>query len=98
MVDIPTPALAVLGASAAASSVISVLIWRRRDPVVLKLGTTVVAFLPVVGPLFALWVVSFPDRMHPDLQAKYKNTVNAYSVPKEAIRANLEDKERGDAV
>ena len=69
-------------------------IWRRGDPLLLKIGTTVVAFLPVVGPLLALWVLSFPDRMHPDLRAKYKNVVNVYAVPKEAIDARVEQDAR----
>jgi hypothetical protein len=96
--DIPKSALAALAVSVALSFAVSVLIWRRHDPLILKLGTTLVAFLPVIGPLFALWVVSFPDRMHPDLQATYKNTVNVYSVPKESIRASLGEKGRSDAV
>lgn len=79
--DIPLPALMALGASAVGSCLVTFLVWRREDPILLKVMTTAVAFLPVIGPLFALWVCSFPDRMHPALQAKYKNTVNVYSVP-----------------
>lgn len=63
------------------SCLVAFLIWRREDPVLLKVAVTIVAFIPVVGPVFALWVCSFPDRMHPALRAKYKNRVNVYSVP-----------------
>lgn len=80
--DIPHTALIALGVSAVGSCLVTVLVWRREDPLFLKVVVTAVAFLPVIGPLFALWVCSFPDRMHPALQAKYKNTVNFYSVPK----------------
>ncbi|UUZ67847.1 hypothetical protein LP416_26010 [Polaromonas sp. P2-4] len=71
-----------LCASAVASCLVAILIWRRDELVIFRIAVTLVAFFPVVGPIFALWVTSFPDRMHPALQAKYKNTVNTYSVPK----------------
>jgi hypothetical protein len=85
-------------ASAVASIGMLVLIWRKRDPLLLKLGTTVVAIIPFIGPLLALWVVSFPDRMHPALQAKYKNTVNSYSTPSKWEKARqYEEQQRRDA-
>lgn len=79
--DIPFPALVTLCVSAVASCLVAILIWRRDEPVIFRIAVTVVAFFPVVGPIFALWVTSFPDRMHPALQAKYAKTVNSYSVP-----------------
>jgi hypothetical protein len=88
MVNIPKPALITLGVSVTASVAISVLIWRRHDHVILKVGTTLVAFFPIVGPLFALWIISFPDRMHPSLQAKYPKRVNFYSVPDSLLIKN----------
>ncbi|WP_411884914.1 hypothetical protein [Polaromonas sp. YR568] len=79
--DIPFPALMALCASALASCGVTILIWRRDEPVLFRVAVTVVAFFPVVGPVFALWITSFPDRMHPALQAKYPKTVNRYSIP-----------------
>lgn len=79
--DVPFPALMTLCASLVASCLVTILIWRRDEPVIFRIAVTVVAFFPVVGPIFALWVTSFPDRMHPALQARYKNTVNSYSTP-----------------
>lgn len=79
--DIPFPALMTLCVSAVASCLVAVLVWRRDEPLIFRVAVTLVAFIPVVGPVFALWVTSFPDRMHPALQAKYKNMVNRYSNP-----------------
>jgi hypothetical protein len=79
--NVPMSALLAVGASTLAALVVCVLIWRRSDPLLLKIGVTLITFVPVVGPLFALWVLSFPDRMHPALQAKYPRVVNTYSSP-----------------
>lgn len=95
--SLPTPMLLVFGVSALASVCVAVLAWRRKDPVLFKVGVTLVTFLPVVGPLFGLWVASFPDKIHPDMQAKYKNTVNVYSVPTARIEASVNGKGRDDA-
>jgi predicted PurR-regulated permease PerM len=96
--DVPFPALMALCVSAVASCLVAILIWRRDEPVIFRIAVTVVAFFPVVGPIFALWVTSFPDRMHPALQARYKNTVNAYSVPRaEPAQSSEIEKGRVDA-
>lgn len=82
MISVPFLLLVVLGVSAIAGVWVSVSAWRRQgDPFILKIATTVVAFAPIVGPLFALWVLSFPERMHPNLQATYPKRVNHYSSP-----------------
>ena len=94
--DISTPAVIVLGLSAVASAAVIATIWRKRDPPFLKCATTLVALTPVVGPLVAWWVVSFPEPMHPDLQAKGKRTVNEYSVPREFIREKVRRDRGGD--
>jgi len=67
-----------------------VLVWRRDDPVLFKVAVTLVTLIPVLGPIVGLWVTSFPDKMYPDLQARYKNAVNAYSVPTDLIRRQVE--------
>ena len=86
---VPLPLLAVLVVSWVASVCISILTWRRSgDPLLLKILITLVAFLPVLGPIFALWAISFPDRMHPSLQAKYPKRVNLYSVPEALLSRN----------
>src|SRR5687767_3843386 len=98
LTEIRLPLLLALAASAVVSIGILFLIWRRNDPLLLKLGTSVVAFIPFIGPLLALWVVSFPDRMHPALQAKYKNVVNSYTTPSEWEQAReYEEQQRRDA-
>lgn len=81
LADIPIPALLAIGASTLVGVGVVVLVWRREDPVWLKVAVTGVAFIPVVGPLFTLWVTSFPDRMHPALRAKHPKVVNTYTLP-----------------
>jgi hypothetical protein len=90
LIEAPTPVLLLLGASACAAVWVDVLVWRRSDHVLFKMAVTLVTLIPVLGPIVGLWVTSFPDKMHPDLQAKYKNTVNVYSVPKDFIRSQVE--------
>ena len=69
------------GASFIASLLVIRLVWRRDDPVFFKIFVTLVALIPFIGPVAGLWVTTFPDKMHPGMQAKYKNTVNSYSFP-----------------
>jgi hypothetical protein len=95
--DLSLLKMLVLGASVLASLWTAVVVWRRPDPVLFKSCVVALGFVPVVGPLFALWVCSFPDRMHPDMQAKYRRVVNTYAVPKEAIEASVKKGEASDA-
>jgi hypothetical protein len=53
-------------------------VWKSNDPVVLKVVLTLLAVVPILGPLVAYWISNFPSRLHPDVQAKYKETVNVY--------------------
>lgn len=84
--DVSIPALLVLSISTIAAVWVDVFVWRREDPVLFKLAVTLLSLVPVLGPIAGLWITSFPDKMHPDLQAKYKNTLNAYKVPKDFIQ------------
>ena len=90
--------LFALAASLAASVWVAGVVWRRNDPLLFKCAVVVLGFLPVVGPAIALWICSFPDKMHPDMQAKYKRVVNSYSVPKDAIEASVKKGRGGDAI
>jgi hypothetical protein len=53
-------------------------VWKSNDPVVLKVVLTLLAVVPILGPLVVYWISNFPSRLHPDVQAKYKETVNVY--------------------
>ncbi len=86
MLDLPTPVLLLIGTSTLAALWVDVLVWRREDHVLFKLAVTLVSLIPVIGPIAGFWITSFPDKMHPDLQAKYKTAVNNYAVPEEHIR------------
>jgi hypothetical protein len=98
LTSLPPFKLFFLAASAVASLWVAQLVWRRGDPLLFKCTVLVLGFLPVLGPLIALWICSFPDKMHPDMQAKYKRTVNSYSVPKAAIEASVKKGRRDDSI
>ena len=79
------------GASFIASLLVIRLVWRRNDPVFFKICITLLALIPFIGPVAGLWVTTFPDKMHPGMQAKYKNTVNSYSFPTASSDAAAKD-------
>ena len=81
MPELPVKTLLGFGASLIASLLVIRLVWKRNDPVFFKICITLLTLIPFIGPIAGLWVSSFPDKMHPDMQAKYKNTVNSYSFP-----------------
>lgn len=71
--------LAIFAVSGIVSLLISILVWRKsKDSVFLKVFITLIVFIPVLGPLLAMWVISFPNRMPRSMQAKYPRTVNRY--------------------
>jgi hypothetical protein len=53
-------------------------VWKSTDPLFLKIALTVVAAIPILGPLVVYWTSNFPNRLHPDAQAKHPKAVNAY--------------------
>jgi hypothetical protein len=53
-------------------------VWKTADPPFLKIILTLLAAVPVVGPVAVYWISNFPSRLHPDVQAKYPKTVNIY--------------------
>lgn len=44
------------------------LIWRSRDPLGMKVVLSIVAFIPVLGPLVVVWVSIFPSPQPLDQQ------------------------------
>ncbi|WP_200232373.1 hypothetical protein [Rubrivivax gelatinosus] len=53
-------------------------VWSSKDPAFFKIVLTALLFLPVVGPIVVFWICNFPDRLHPDVQARYPKQVNHY--------------------
>ena len=91
MPELPVKTLLGFGVSLVASLLVIRLVWRRDDPVFFKIFVTLVALIPFIGPVAGLWVTTFPDKMHPDMQAKYKNTVNSYSFPTAPAKATIKN-------
>jgi hypothetical protein len=53
-------------------------VWKTADPPFFKIILTLLAAVPVIGPVAVYWISNFPSRLHPDVQAKYPKTVNVY--------------------
>jgi hypothetical protein len=70
--------LIVVLASWAVGAWLAVRVWKSADPVALKTVLTLLALVPIIGPLVVYWISNFPSRLHPDSQAKYRETVNVY--------------------
>ena len=53
-------------------------IWRNPDLVAMKIALSVLALIPVVGLLGALWVHRFPSTQPSALQNKYRYSTDVY--------------------
>lgn len=53
-------------------------ILRTADPLILRVATALVAFIPFIGPLLAYWAANFPDRHHPELRDDLKYSSNVF--------------------
>lgn len=68
----------VVLASWVVSAFLAVRLWKSRDPLLFKLGLTLLLVVPVFGPLMVYWIANFPSRLHPQSQARFPRQVNVY--------------------
>jgi hypothetical protein len=54
-------------------------VLRSADPLPLKIGIALVAFIPFIGPLMAYWAANFPNRHHPAFLDRYKSSSDVFS-------------------
>lgn len=59
------------------SAYLGVRLWRARESAMLKCALTAVLFIPVLGPLFFLWIRNFPPSMPAELmdRSRYSTDV-----------------------
>jgi hypothetical protein len=71
-------ALVVVIVSEAVALWVAVRAWRSADPLLLKLGVTAVAIIPLIGPLVAIWVGNFPPSLPKALQDRHARQPDVY--------------------
>jgi hypothetical protein len=69
--------LAVIALSWVAGAWLVARVWKTDDPKLLKLLLTVVAAVPVIGPLVVYWQANFPSRLHPQSRATFPKQINS---------------------
>ena len=62
--------------SEAVALLLVVRLWRSGDFLALKLALSVLALIPVAGPLLVLWLSNFPDPLPPALQDRSPKTTD----------------------
>jgi hypothetical protein len=72
-----TAIIVLLAVSWLVSAYLAVRLWRARESAMLKCALTAVLFIPVLGPLFSLWVRNFPPSMPAELmdRSRYSTDV-----------------------
>lgn len=73
-----TPALWVVVFSEAVALWLIWRLWRSEDPIAFKAVLSLVALLPVVGPVLVLWICNFPPRKPRILQDRVRNSSDFY--------------------
>jgi hypothetical protein len=53
-------------------------IFRSPDPLLLRVATAIVAFIPFVGPLVAYWSANFPPPHHPAFRDNQRYSSDVY--------------------
>jgi hypothetical protein len=67
--DIHAPAVWIVLVSEAVALWVILKLWRSADQVFFKVSLSLLALIPVLGPLLALWISDFPEVEPEVLQA-----------------------------
>jgi hypothetical protein len=80
-----TPTICV-GISTAISGAIVWKYARSSDPLILKLGVALVALIPFLGPVLALWIINMPAPQPPQLQDRSRYTTDVEQLWRSVIK------------
>ncbi len=80
-VDIGMGGMVAITASIGISLLLLFYLCKRPDPTYYKIGLAMLALIPVLGPVFLLWLLVFPSRLPVQMQAEFPKKVNIYSYP-----------------
>ena len=53
-------------------------IWKSSEPIILKVGLTIIAPIPVLGPVIALWIGNFPNPAPEVFRDKYRYSTDVF--------------------
>jgi hypothetical protein len=70
--------LAVVALSELVAAWIIWRLWRSEEHVFFKASLSILALIPVVGPLFAIWIGNFPDKVPSILQDRYRYSSDVF--------------------
>lgn len=68
----------VVVASELAALVIVFRLWRSDDVLLFKIVLSVLALIPVFGPILVLWIGNWPNRQHPALRDRFKGQADVH--------------------
>jgi hypothetical protein len=75
-------ALSTLGAV-----LLSVRVWRSSDPTPFKVVLTLLALIPVLGPVTVYWISNFPSPLHPALRDYHAKQPDVYDRWRDVLEA-----------
>lgn len=53
-------------------------VWRSDDYSVFKVALSILALVPILGPILALWIANFPAPQHPSLRDRFPKKTDVY--------------------
>ena|ERR1700704_1865216 len=53
-------------------------LWRSRDHLFFKISLSLIALIPVLGPLLVLWIGNFPSELPPVLQDRLRRSPDVF--------------------
>ncbi len=53
-------------------------LWRSGQHIFFKISLSLLAVIPILGPLLVLWLADFPPRVHPALRDKYRYSTDVF--------------------
>jgi hypothetical protein len=87
--ELPTAFWVVLASELVAAWLIWRL-WRSREHVFFKIALSLIALVPVLGPLVVMWVGNFPSAMPPILRDQRRYRTDLYDRWRHVLEATSE--------
>jgi len=82
-----TPTFWVLVLSEVVALWIIWMLWRSADHLFFKVALTIVALIPILGPIIALWIGNFPSKAPPILRDQLRYRTDFYDRWRDVLNA-----------
>lgn len=53
-------------------------LWRSGEHIFFKISLSILAFIPLVGPLLAIWIGHFPEKVPEIMQDRYRYSADVF--------------------